>query len=956
MLNLPLNHEASVARSLTWRYVIALALVAMLSSAAWLSLHLVISEQKSTAAVVNVSGRQRMLSQRTALFSNLLVHAKDAERAQIRNKLQQSLDLMARSHNGLIRGDVAMGLPSYMSPAARSLYFEGPQSLDAQVQVYLNAVRRLLASADDGLTVDNPHLLFITNTAPGVLVKALDEMVQLYQREGEASVAGLQKAETLFWLLTLLLLALEAALIFRPFTQHVNRVIGKLHEASQALQQHQDQLEALVLQRTAELQQRTDALAQTEEKFRLISTAAQDAIVIVGPDDHMVYMNPAAQTMFGYEFNQLNAVKFHSLMVPQNRREAAAVGLAKFKQSGAGEVVGKRFETQALRKNGSEFQVELSVSSIKLGDNWHGVGVLRDITQQKRTETELRIAAIAFNAQMGMMITDATQNILRVNRAFSEITGYSALEVVGETPRLLSSGRHDDAFYRSMFQSITDNGMWAGEIWNRHKNGGVFPEWLTITAVKNEGAVITHYVSAFSDISERKAAESQIRNLAFYDPLTELPNRRLLLDRLESAMLNGARHKHFSALLFIDLDNFKTINDTLGHNAGDLLLQQVAQRLSIGVRSADTVARLGGDEFVVMLEDLGQTSDEAVQLVDAIGHKILAALRDAYMIGGTACHSSASIGVALFTDARESVDDLLKRADLSMYQAKAGGRDTLRFFDPQVQAAVQAKAALEIELRQAVEQQQLCLYYQAQVDGQGYLVGAEVLVRWLHPLKGMVSPAEFIPLAEQTGLILPLGAWVLETACNQLAVWQNSPFTADLTLAVNVSVRQFRQVDFVHQVLSILSATRANPQRLKLELTESLLVDDVQDIIGKMTALKAMGVSFSLDDFGTGYSSLAYLSRLPLDQLKIDQGFVRDIESSENAVAICSATIGLAHSLRLKVVAEGVETEAQRYFLSNVHHCDYMQGYLFSRPIPLAEFEKLAAFGEPQRTASHAKA
>lgn len=947
MLKIPVHvsseSDAALARSLTWRYVIALALVAMLSTAAWLSLHMVITEQKSTAAVVNVSGRQRMLSQRTALFSNLLIHAEASARPALRAKLVDATDLMARSHNGLIRGDAAMGLPSNMSVAVRELYFDGKQPLDAQVQAYLNALRRLLSSADAELTIDNPHLILITQTAPGPLVKALDEMVQLYQREGEASVANLQRAETLFWLVTLLLLMLEAALIFRPFTRHVMSVIGRLQATTLELQKHQNQLEELVEKRTAELQQRTDALAETEEKFRLISTAAQDAIVIIGPNDRMVYMNPAAQAMFAYEQAELEHIAFHRMIVPARRRDAAENALKVFKETGQGSKLGKRFETTALRRNGVEFPVELSISGVRFKGEWHGIGIIRDISEQKKIESELRIAAVAFDAQMGMTITDSTQTILRVNRAFTEITGYLAEEVVGQSPRLLSSGRHDDAFYRSMFQSIQSTGLWAGEIWNRHKDGGVFPEWLTITAVKNDANVVTNYVAAFSDISERKAAESQIRNLAFYDPLTELPNRRLLLDRLESAMLAGARHKHVSALLFIDLDNFKTVNDTLGHNCGDLLLQQVALRLSNCVRSADTVARLGGDEFVVMLEDLGQTSDEAVSQVNVIGNKILHALSEAYQVGSSSCHTSASIGVALFTDGRESVDDLLKRADLSMYQAKAGGRNTLRFFDPQVQAAVQAKAALEIELREAIEQKQLCLYYQAQVNGAAQVVGAEVLVRWQHPLRGMVSPAEFIPLAEQTGLILPLGAWVLETACEQLNRWCQAPQMAEFTLAVNVSARQFHQKDFVQQVLATLERSGANPERLKLELTESLLVDDVQDIVSKMTALKARGVCFSLDDFGTGYSSLAYLSRLPLDQLKIDQGFVRDIETSDNAVAICSATISLAHSLGLKVVAEGVETQAQREFLSQQHQCDYLQGYLFSRPVPLAQFEALVA-------------
>ncbi|WP_300113865.1 EAL domain-containing protein [Rhodoferax sp.] len=934
--------DASVARSLTWRYAIALALVASLSSAAWLSLHWVITEQKSTAAVVNISGRQRMLSQRTALFSNLLVSAAPPERPLIRDSLAEAIELMARSHQGLTQGDVGLGLPYTMTPAERALYFEGAQPLDAQVRTYIDAVRRLLRAADNDLAAGTPELAFITRTATGPLVSALDAMVRLYQQEGEATVARLEKAETLFWLVTLLLLMLEAALIFHPFTKHVNNVIGKLQHATRQLQRHQDHLEELVIQRTEDLNLRTIALTDSEEKFRLISTAAQDAIVIIGPHDELVYWNPAAEHMFGYAFNELDGITFHSLLVPPEHRDAAEIGLKRFKSNGEGPLMGKRFEAVALKKDAEAFPIELSVSAVMLEAGWHGIAIIRDITQRKRIDAELRIAATAFNAQMGMTITDANNIILRVNKAFSDITGYSAEEVIGKTPHLLSSGRHDDAFYKAMFATIVDTGMWAGEIWNRHKNGEVFPEWLTITAVKSDEGVVTHYVAAFSDISERKAAESQIRNLAFYDPLTNLPNRRLLMDRLELAMIAGERRQHVNALFFIDLDNFKAINDTLGHHMGDQLLQQVAQRLNACVRNGDTVARLGGDEFVVMLENLSDNTTDAAIQAELVGCKILSSLQEPYPIAAHVCRATASIGVALFADQSVSVDDLLKRADMSMYQAKASGRNTLRFFDPQVQAAVQAKAELEVSLREAIEQHQFCLYYQPQVTANGQITGAEALVRWLHPVRGMVSPADFIPLAEQTGLILPLGAWVMRTACEQLAQWGQSALQSHWVLAVNVSALQFRHPDFVEHVVDTLTRTGANPQRLKLELTESLLLDDVGDIIAKMTALKATGVSFSLDDFGTGYSSLAYLSRLPLDQLKIDQGFVKDIETSENAVVICAATISLAHSLGLKVVAEGVETLAQLHLLSTVHNCDFIQGYLFSRPLPVADFEAFA--------------
>ena len=442
------------------------------------------------------------------------------------------------------------------------------------------------------------------------------------------------------------------------------------------------------------------------------------------------------------------------------------------------------------------------------------------------------------------------------------------------------------------------------------------------------------------DITERKQADERIAELAFYDQLSGLPNRTLLLDRLKQVMAAGERNASYSALLFLDLDNFKTLNDTLGHDMGDLLLQQVANRLMGCVRAGDTVARLGGDEFVVMLAGLGTGEAPAAMAAETVGEKILGALNQPYQIGSHDHRSTPSIGITLFGGGRvEPIEEPLKRADLAMYQSKAAGRNTLRFFDPKMQATVSDRAALETGLRAALVREELVLHFQPLVTGAGALTGAEALVRWQHPERGLVSPCEFISLAEDTGLILPLGRWVMERACTQLTLWAAQPALTHLTMAVNVSARQFRQPDFVEQVLAVIARSGADPRRLQLELTESLLVTNVEDIIAKMTALQAHGVGFALDDFGTGYSSLSYLGRLPLDQLKIDRSFVMGIETNPHAVAICAATISLAHSLGLKVVAEGVETAAQRDLLHLGHGCNYLQGYLFSRPLPLVQFE-----------------
>jgi len=442
------------------------------------------------------------------------------------------------------------------------------------------------------------------------------------------------------------------------------------------------------------------------------------------------------------------------------------------------------------------------------------------------------------------------------------------------------------------------------------------------------------------NITQRKLVEYKIEQLAFFDELTGLPNRRMLTDRLTKALAAVARSSRHGALIFIDLDNFKDLNDTKGHDIGDLLLRQVAARLRECVREIDTVARLGGDEFVIMLEELSPYAGEAAFQAEASAKKILAAMNQPFDLLGQFHHSTPSIGIALFHDQLQSVEELLRRADLAMYQAKAAGRNALRFFDPAMQAAATERAALEADLRQAVKRHELRLHYQPVVDESGSTIGVEALVRWQHPQRGLILPGEFIDLAEKTGLIIPLGQWVLEAACAQLVAWQAEAATRDLSIAVNVSARQFRQSDFADQVLDLLRRSGANPYRLKLELTESLLLSDVEDAIRKMRELRSIGVGFSLDDFGTGYSSLSYLKRLPLDQLKIDQSFVRDVLTDPNDAAIVRTILALARSMDMMAVAEGVENEGQRQFLLD-NGCWAFQGYLFGRPVPVEQLTLL---------------
>ncbi|MDR3412459.1 MAG: EAL domain-containing protein [Formivibrio sp.] len=566
--------------------------------------------------------------------------------------------------------------------------------------------------------------------------------------------------------------------------------------------------------------------------------------------------------------------------------------------------------------------------------------ITEDITERKLAEEQLRIAAVAFQSRDGMLVTDTRGTILQVNQAFTEVTGYRAEEAVGRTAALLHSDRQDATFYRNMWEAISREGHWEGEIWNRRKDGGVYPEWLSISGVRDPSSKITHYLGIFSSISDPKEAERKILELAFYDSLTGLPNRHLLLDRLQQALASSTRNGQFGAVLLLDLDHFKTINDTRGHAVGDELLVEVASRLRDTLRETDSTARLGGDEFVVLLEGLHAEQIAAATIAETIAEKLRAAISQPIPLLGEMRHITPSIGITLFCNPKEDADTLLRQADLALYQAKDAGRNTIRFYNPRMQAVVDTRVEMEAGLRNALTSGEFMLHYQAQVDANNALIGAEALLRWQPHGQAMISPADFIPVAENSGLIVPIGCWVLDTACDQLAAWAHNPTTRNLVLAVNISAGQFRQPDFIDHIRSALQRSGAHPTRLKLELTESLLLEEVEKVIKTMMALKEIGIRFAIDDFGTGYSSLAYLKRLPLDQLKIDQSFVRDIAIDADDRAIVQAIISLASSLGLHVIAEGVETEAQRDFLA-AHGCQAYQGYLFGRPAPADQIDKL---------------
>jgi diguanylate cyclase (GGDEF)-like protein/PAS domain S-box-containing protein len=607
-------------------------------------------------------------------------------------------------------------------------------------------------------------------------------------------------------------------------------------------------------------------------------------------------------------------------------------------------------ETQYRTKDGTLRWGLLSVSAFEMNGVPSILSFTRDITDDKEAAERLAKIreALRLSEQRYHTVFQTSLDSININRlsdgrfidcnqAFLNNLGYEREEVLGRTSQELGiwADERDRQAMRSMLQQ---NSSFCGlEVQFRKKNRELI--WGEMSASLMEVDGVACILTLTRDITTAKAAEKTIRSLAFYDPLTGLPNRRQLLERLRQPPAAGGQRGRSMALLLVDLDHFKIFNDTLGHQTGDLLLKEVARRVAASVHEGDTVCRLGGDEFVVMIENFSEVAEEAAAQAKAVGEHVLAAIDRPYSIENREYLLTASIGITVFGSRQKSVDDVLQQADIAMDQAKAAGRNTMRFFSPALQTAVNARAAMEVELRQAIKTNQFELYYQPQVE-RGRVTGAEALIRWNHPTRGLVLPGEFIPLTEESRLILPLGEWVLDTACEQIAAWASHKETARLIVAVNISALQFRQPEFVDQVVAALARTGANPKNLRLELTESMLADNIEEVIAKMTQLRLHGIRFSLDDFGTGYSSLAYLKRLPLDCLKIDRSFVRDILIDSTSGAIAQTIISLGRAMALSVIAEGVETEEQRNLLAGLG-CHSFQGFLFSRPVPLEQLEPL---------------
>lgn len=676
-----------------------------------------------------------------------------------------------------------------------------------------------------------------------------------------------------------------------------------------------------------------ESLKEEEARFRTFFESSPDPAWII-EDRKFTACNAAAVQILGYGGREELINSHPSRLSPEFQPDGEASHAKAERLFDLAEEEGiQRFEWAHRKADGTDFPAEVTLSRIMLQGQPAMYCVWRDITERKRSEKDLRLASAVYeNTADGIVITDTTGHIVSVNKAFTEITGYEPGEAIGKTPAILKSERQKETFYRELWQTVQTDGVWQGEMWNRRKSGELYPEWLTITAVRSAAGEVANYVGVFSDISALKRSQEDLERLAHFDPLTDLPNRILFRDRLSHAFERARRYGHRVAVMLMDLDGFKTVNDSLGHPAGDRLLQLVADRIHNAVRVEDTVARLGGDEFALVLSNLNHGED-AIE----VARKILLATQNPFDIGGHGALVTSSIGIAIFPDDGDDPNTLIRNADAAMYKAKESGRNTYRFYQAEMTLAAQARLANERGLRRGIENGEFEVWYQPQVCLEsGSYLGAEALVRWRDPERGMISPGEFIPLAEQTGLIVPLGEHVLDRVCSDARRWLDSGIQVGC-LSINVAGPQLYRSDFVAVLRQAIERHRLLPGTLEIEVTETFMMENPEEVRRILDAVQAMGVTTAIDDFGTGYSSLSYLKELPIDTLKIDRAFVSHLPGDAHDVAITRAILALGRSLQFKVIAEGIETAAQRDFLE-AEGCAEGQGYLFAKPMPPEQF------------------
>ncbi|MET0110657.1 MAG: EAL domain-containing protein [Candidatus Thiodiazotropha sp.] len=681
--------------------------------------------------------------------------------------------------------------------------------------------------------------------------------------------------------------------------------------------------------------QQQNRITESELRNRSLLESVADGIVMLDTTGRILEANPSAESMFGLSLHELQSCAISDLLTSSHDSIRLISRLQQLIQPTASEEIAQTDEYTAKRARNQEFPLQITLSRFSIGNELHFTASLRDLTEQRLAYQEMILASEVFDtASEGILVTDNRVIIQRVNPAFSRLTGYQPDELIGKKPSILRSYLTDNSFYRMMWQSIDNTGRWEGEINNRIKSGANRIFNLSIFSIHDDKGNITHYASITRDITEEKEAEEQIHRHAYYDGLTGLPNRTLFLERLQQAINRGSRYHERFALFFIDLDRFKSVNDSLGHDAGDLLLQLVAGRISSLIRETDSLARHAGDEFSLLLHNIKCSDDLAV-----LAQKIINSLGKAFMIMDREVHIGASIGICEYPDDGREADTLLRNADLAMYQAKYSGKETYRFFSEELNTAIQQHVRLEADLRIALSTEQFELYYQPLVDFKRcMIIGTEALIRWNHPEHGRISPDKFIPICEETGLIRPLSEWVIHQAATQLAEWSKTDL-AHMTISINLSAYRNRHAVDKGFIKKTILETGAPPANMIFEITESLMMENTAESLEWLSFAKDLGISVAVDDFGTGYSSLSYLKRFPVDIIKIDRAFIADMNVNEEDEALVMAIIAMARSLNMKVVAEGVENYQQLNMLRNKqNHCSIIQGFLFAPPMPVDQF------------------